>query len=222
MAVSRQPSDVERSRLVERYLPLARSLARRFSSSAERSDDLAQVAALAVVKAVDRHDPARIDELPAYVGRCVEGELRRHLRDRTASVRVPRALQGERARAELAPSARVVADSAHRPLVLDDDDAFDRSQSLEELSLDRALVARAARALDQREGRIVFERFFLERTQAEVAESLGLSQAHVSRLLDGALLKMRRRLARGESLYGAQRTATFERDALERSASSGA
>ena len=222
MAVSRQPSALERSYLVERYLPLARSLARRFSSSSERADDLAQVAALAVVKAVDRCDPSRVDELPAYVGRCVEGELRRHLRDRAAPVRVPRSLQGEAARSQLAPSARLVADSARRPLALGDDDAFDRSPSLEELSLDRALVARAARALDPREGRIVFERFFLERTQAEVAESLGLSQAHVSRLLDGALLKMRRRLARDESLYGAQRTATLGRDALERPASSGA
>jgi RNA polymerase sigma-B factor len=221
MSVLRPPSDVERSRLVERYLPLARSVARRFSSSAERPDDLAQVAALAVVKAVDRCDPSRLEELPAYVGRCVEGELRRHLRDRAGSVRVPRSHQGERG-AQLAPSIRLVAESAHRPLVLDDDDAFDGAPSLEELSLDRALVARAARALDQREGRIVFERFFLERTQAEVAESLGLSQAHVSRLLDGALLKMRRRLARDESLYGAQRTATLGRDALERPASSGA
>jgi len=222
MSVLRPPSDIERSRLVERYLPLARSVARRFASSAERPDDLAQVAALAVVKAVDRYDPSRLEELPAYVGRYVEGELRRHLRDRAAAVRVPRSLQGEHARAQLAPSARLVADSAHRPLALDDDDAFDRSPSLEELSLDRALVARAARALDQREGRIVFERFFLERTQAEVAESLGLSQAHVSRLLDGALLKMRRRLGRDESLYGTQRTATLGRDALERPASSGA
>ena len=81
------------------------------------------------------------------------------------------------------------------------------------------LIARAARALDPRESQIVFERFFLERTQAEVAESLGLSQAHVSRLLEGALGKMRRRLGRNEALYGAMRTATLGRDALERPAS---
>ena len=222
MAALRQHTEVERSRLVERYLPLARSLARRFSSSSERPDDLAQVAALAVVKAVDRCDPDRLDALPAYVGRCVEGELRRYLRDRAATVRVPRSLQGETARAQLAPSVRRVAESARQPLALDDDHALDGSPSLEELSLDRALVARAARALDPREGRIVFERFFLERTQAEVAESLGVSQAHVSRLLEGALVKMRRRLGRDESLYGSGRSATLGRDALERPASSGA
>ena len=154
--------------------------------------------------------------------RCVEGELRRHLRDRSSPVRVPRSLQGESARAQLAPSARVVADSARRPLELDDDALHDGSAPLEELSLDRALIARAARALDPRESQIVFERFFLERTQAEVAESLGLSQAHVSRLLERALIKMRRRLGRNEALYGGIRTATLGRDALERPTSSDA
>jgi RNA polymerase sigma-B factor len=214
-------AQAERARLVERYLPLAASVARRFAS-AERQDDLAQVAALALVRAVDRRDPARPNEFSAYVLRCVEGELRRHLRDRTSSVRVPRALQGESARAQLTPAARAIADSARRPLELAEDAAPDGSVPVEELSLDRALVARAARALDPRESRIVFERFFLERTQAEVAVSLGLSQAHVSRLLEGALVKMRRRLARNESLYGARGSATLGRDALERPASSDA
>ena len=218
MLVEPTAAEAERSRLVERYLPLAESVARRFAA-AERRDDLGQVAALALVKAVDRRDPARPDEFPSYARRCIEGELQRHLRDRTAPVRIPRSLQGEAVRAGLTPSARVVADSARRPLELAEDAAPDGSAPLEELSLDRALVARAARALDPRESQIVFERFFLERTQAEVAESLGLSQAHVSRLLEGALVKMRRRLGRDESLYGARRSATLGRDALERPAS---
>src|SRR5262249_58248067 len=76
------------------------------------------------------------------------------------------------------------------------------------------VVGRGARALDHRERRIVLERFFLERTQAEVAESLGLSQAHISRLLEGALGKMRRRLARDESLFRAERRATLGPDDL--------
>jgi RNA polymerase sigma-B factor len=222
MLVERTTAEVERRQLVESYLPLAGSVARRFASATERHDDLVQVAALAVVQAVDRRDPARAGEFPAYVLRCVEGEVRRHLRDRTSAVRVPRSLQGEFARSQLPPSVRVVADSARRPLELADDSALDPSAPVEELSLDRALVARAARALDARERRIVLERFFLERTQAEVAASLGLSQAHVSRLLEGALGKMRRRLVRGEPLYGAGRTATLGRDALECPASTGA
>ena len=222
MLVERETTELERRLLVERYLPLARGVARRFASTAERQDDLLQVAALALVQAVDRRDPSRAVEFPTYVLRCVEGEVRRHLRDRSSPVRVPRSLQGDSARAQLPPSVRVVADSARRPLELVDDAAPDHSAPVEEQCLDRALVARAAGALDARERRIVLERFFLERTQAEVAESLGLSQAHVSRLLAGALVKMRRRVGRNDALSAGERTATLGGDALERPASPGA
>ena len=61
--------------------------------------------------------------------------------------------------------------------------------------LDRAAVASAARSLDDRERWIVLLLFFCDCTQADVAARLGLSQAHVSRLLGGAIEKMRRRLA---------------------------
>jgi len=187
--------EAERGRMIEAYLPLARKLAWRVGSSPERRDDLLQVAALAVVLAVDRRDPERAVQFPAYVARCVEGELLRHVRDLGSVVRTPRALRAVPA-----------------PVTLDDAAASDASPPLEEVTLDRALVARAARALDARERRIVLERFFLERTQAEVAESLGLSQAHVSRLLERALGKMRRRLGRDEALYRAQRSATLDVD----------
>jgi RNA polymerase sigma-B factor len=223
MLVERETTELERRLLVERYLPLARGVARRFASTAERQDDLLQVAALALVQAVDRRDPSRRPaEFGTYALRCVEGAVRRHLRDRSSPVRVPRSLQGESARAQLPASVRLVADSARRPLELVDDVAPDRSAPVEEQCLDRVLVARAARALDARERRIVLERFFLERTQAEVAASLGLSQAHVSRLLAGALVKMRRRVGRDDALSPAERTATLGGDALERPASPGA
>jgi RNA polymerase sigma-B factor len=66
----------------------------------------------------------------------------------------------------------------------------------------RELVADAIKILDARERQIVLMRFFLDCTQAEVAESLGISQAHVSRLLEDAFAKMRRRLERPPRLSG--------------------
>ena len=86
----------ERSRLIEQYLPLARGAARRFARRGVERDDLTQVASLAIVRAVDRCDPRRSELLPAYVSRSVDGELRRHLRDRAAAVRVPRAARYRR------------------------------------------------------------------------------------------------------------------------------
>jgi RNA polymerase sigma-B factor len=213
--------DLERNQLIEAYLPLAAQVARRFTCSAERQDDLAQVAALAVVHAIDRRDPRRPGSLPAYVSRCVEGEVRRHLRDRASTVRLPRSLQGADARARMTSGARAVADSARIPLRLHDDDACDEAVPLDELGLNRALVARAVRALDGRERQIVLLRFFLDRTQAEVAESLELSQAHVSRLLEDALAKMRRRLARNEAWYQPKRSANLVEYEAERPAAGG-
>jgi RNA polymerase sigma-B factor len=210
--------DLERRELIESYLPLAGQVARRFAHSRERQEDLTQVAALALVQAIDRRDPERPGALPAYVSRCVEGEVRRHLRDRSATVRLPRSVQGLDARAQMTTATLAVADSARVPLTLHDDDACDDAAPLDELGLNRALVARAVRALDVRERQIVLLRFFFDRTQAEVAESLELSQAHVSRLLEEALGKMRRRLARDEALYRANRSANLEDYEAERRA----
>jgi RNA polymerase sigma-B factor len=82
-----------RRELIERYLPLARSLARRYVRTGEPLDDLIQVASLALVKAVDRWEPAMGYELSSFAVPTILGELRRYFRDATWTVRPPRALQ---------------------------------------------------------------------------------------------------------------------------------
>lgn len=82
-----------RQQLVERYLPLARRLARRYQHTDEPLDDLEQVAAIGLVKAVDRFDSSREVMFSSYAVPTILGELKRHFRDRTWSVRVPRDLQ---------------------------------------------------------------------------------------------------------------------------------
>jgi RNA polymerase sigma-B factor len=82
-----------RELLVERYLPLARRLARRYQRSEEPLEDLVQVASLGLLKAVDRYDATRETAFSSFAVPTVLGELRRHFRDRTWSVRVPRELQ---------------------------------------------------------------------------------------------------------------------------------
>jgi RNA polymerase sigma-B factor len=82
-----------REELVERYLPLARRLARRYQRSEESFDDLMQVASLGLIKAVDRFDTTREVAFSSYAVPTILGELKRHFRDRTWSVRVPRDLQ---------------------------------------------------------------------------------------------------------------------------------
>jgi RNA polymerase sigma-B factor len=84
---------VDHEMLVERFLPLARALARRYQRTGEPFDDLFQVACLGLVKAIDRFDLSRDVAFSSYAVPTMVGEIRRYLRDRTWSVRVPRGLQ---------------------------------------------------------------------------------------------------------------------------------
>lgn len=90
----RQHSDIRaREQLVERYLPLAKRLARRYQRAEEPIEDLVQVASLGLLKAVDRFDADRQVVFSSYAVPTILGELKRHFRDRTWSVRVPRDLK---------------------------------------------------------------------------------------------------------------------------------
>jgi RNA polymerase sigma-B factor len=82
-----------REALIERYLPLARRLARRYQHTDEPVEDLTQVASIGLLKAVDRFDCSREVMFSSYAVPTILGELKRHFRDRTWSVRVPRDLQ---------------------------------------------------------------------------------------------------------------------------------
>lgn len=79
-----------RNELVERHMGLAAHVARRFARRGPTDDDLRQVAFLALVKAVDRFDPTRDVAFSTFAGRTIEGEIKRHFRDHTWTVRVPR------------------------------------------------------------------------------------------------------------------------------------
>ena len=79
--------------LVRRFTPLARSLAMRYRGGAERSEDLTQVASLALVKALRGYDPARGRQFKAYAAPTILGELRRHFRDHSWRLHMPRSLQ---------------------------------------------------------------------------------------------------------------------------------
>ena len=82
-----------RDRLIEQYMPLVKSLARRHSMRGEQYEDLVQVGCIGLIKAVDRFDPQRRVEFGAFAIPNVAGEIKRHLRDRGSPIRIPRRLQ---------------------------------------------------------------------------------------------------------------------------------
>jgi RNA polymerase sigma-B factor len=107
---------VDRDEMVRRFMPLARQLATRYAGGDEPYDDLLQVACLALVRAIDRFDPDRGVAFSSYAVPTIRGEIKRHYRDRTWAVRVPRGLQ-ELAAAATAERERLTADLGRSPTV---------------------------------------------------------------------------------------------------------
>jgi RNA polymerase sigma-B factor len=210
-----------RERLVRLHLPLVDALARRYRGRGEALEDLQQVGAVALLAAIDRFDPGRGDDLVAFAVPTIDGELRRHLRDRVEAVRPPRRIHelrgalpaldrelvarlgrpptdDERARAAGARREEVAAATAPLVVPLDEDRLADDADTLRGAE-DRIALSRALRRLPARERRIVALRFAEGLSQAGIAARLGISQVHVSRLLRGALQTLRRELDDGNA-----------------------
>ena len=168
-----------RGRLIEEHLPLVRALASRFVRDGEQLEDLVQVGSVGLIKAVDRYDPRRGTSLTAYAVPTIVGEIRRHFRDGTQPLRVPRTQRG------LSPVRAVPLDAAADMVR---DTAAERRLELGE---ERLLLASGLRRLARRERRIVQLRYFGGLSQRRIAAELGLSQVHVSRLLRESLGKLR-------------------------------
>jgi RNA polymerase sigma-B factor len=99
-----------REALAERFMPLARSLARRYLGAQEPIEDLIQVAYLGLIKAIDRFDATRGNGFPAYAVPTILGELRRHFRDTGWAVHVPRSSQERALEVERAGEALTSCD----------------------------------------------------------------------------------------------------------------
>jgi RNA polymerase sigma-B factor len=212
-----------RGELIEDYLWLARHLARRFQGRGEPSDDLIQVASFALVKAVDRFDPKQHVRFSTFAMPTILGELRRHFRDRTWSMRVSRRLKDlhlelrsatETLTQELGrgPTVDELADAldttpeevleameagaTYRATSLDQgppggegDEGIVPATDHEELdsTSERVDVAQALKSLSTRDQRVLHLRYHLDMTQSEIAEHVGVSQVHVSRILRSSL-----------------------------------
>jgi RNA polymerase sigma-B factor len=195
-----------RQELVRSHLPLVRAMARRYARRREELDDLIQAGSVGLVKASSRFDPDRGVAFSTFAAPSVEGEIRRHLRERGGGVRMPREVQRmstelRRCRSELAASLGRTPDVRELAAALDADiGEVERQLAADSEPLAgseyRVLIAGGLRVLTPRERRIVFLRFHADMTERQIARTVGISQAHVSRLLEGALTKLRAELTR--------------------------
>ncbi|MEV0119594.1 RNA polymerase sigma factor SigF [Streptomyces sp. NPDC059037] len=222
--------DALREELVSAWLPMAERLAGRFRNRGESLDDLRQVAALGLVKAVDRYDPERGSAFESYAVPTVTGEIKRHFRDHMWTLHVPRRVQDLRNRVRFARQdltqtvpgrAPTLAEIAERAQLSEEDAAagLEALDSFTALSLDaelpgsedgyalrdvlggpdpaldvvvdREAVKPRIAALPERERDILYMRFFGDMTQSRIAERLGISQMHVSRLISRCCDRLR-------------------------------
>ncbi|MCF1592723.1 SigB/SigF/SigG family RNA polymerase sigma factor [Streptomyces muensis] len=221
--------DAVRDELAKVWLPMAHRIAGRFRNRGESLEDLRQVAALGLVKAIDRYEPGR-GAFESYAVPTVTGEIKRHFRDRMWALRVPRRVQELRNKVRIArrdlidksgganPSVAEIA--AHAGLTEDEvGTGLEALESFSTLSLDAEMSAgeggfsladtiggcdeaydvvvdrEAAKAglrrLPERERAILYMRFFEDMTQSRIAERLGISQMHVSRLISRCCARIR-------------------------------
>ncbi|MFE5857000.1 SigB/SigF/SigG family RNA polymerase sigma factor [Streptomyces sp. NPDC056500] len=94
--------DALRQELIRAWLPMSERLASRFKNRGETFEDLCQVAALGLVKAVDRYDPQRGSAFVSFAVPTITGEVKRHFRDHMWTLHVPRRVQDQRNRVRTA------------------------------------------------------------------------------------------------------------------------
>ncbi|MEV0975340.1 RNA polymerase sigma factor SigF [Streptomyces sp. NPDC049915] len=222
--------DALRAEITEVWLPMAERLAGRFRNRGESYDDLRQVAALGLVKAVDRYDPELGNAFESYAVPTITGEIKRHFRDHMWTLHVPRRVQDLRNRVRAAVQELSQTVSGERPTVeqiaeraqLSEEDVKAGLEALESFTalsldaemtgteggyaltdtlgspdgaldtvVDREAVRPRLAALPERERAILYMRFFGDMTQSRIAEELGISQMHVSRLISRCCGRMR-------------------------------
>ena len=197
-------------------MPLVESLAHRHDKSGAEHDDLVQAGSIGLLNAIERFDPKRGEEFVAFAVPTVAGEIKRHIRDRAAVVRLPRRLHEATLRlpqarndltarlgrapspAELASEVGVTPDDLARlesSIARASEEMPAETDTTElDASESRLLLAGAFRTLDETDRRILYLRFVGERSRREVADELGISQSALARRTSAALSKLRTEL----------------------------
>lgn len=223
----------ERDRLITQNMGFVRALARRYADRGEPLDDLVQVGMIGLINAADRYDPDHGSDFRSFAAPTILGEIRRHFRDRTWSVKVPRRIKDDSVSVsgavdklsgrlghsptvtEIAEATGLTADrvldalaarTAYAPESLSRAPFLRESEGDRDVAIsddgfgqaeDRIVLADILGVLPARERVILHLRFQEGLLQSQIAERLGISQMHVSRLISRALETLRAEIETG-------------------------
>ena len=197
------------------YLPLVEAFANRYRIHGAERDDLVQVGSIGLLNAIERFDPKRGDEFAAFAVPTIAGEMKRHLRDRCKTVRLPRRLEEASARLPVvreqltarlgrAPDSCELAEELG--VAEEDLPVLESPGDLQEEAVEATtdggleshlLLSGAFDVLDETERRIVYLRFVREVSRREAAVELGMSADQLRRRTRAALAKLRAELEDG-------------------------
>ena len=179
-----------KSQLIERNLRLVVYIARRFENTGVGIEDLISIGTIGLIKAINTYKPAKNIKLATYASRCIENEILMHLR-KTSGLR-----------SEVSFDEPLNTDWDGNELLLSDILGTENDVVMKPIEddVDRQLLLEAMEKLDGREKQIITMRFGLdgrpERTQKEVADSLGISQSYISRLEKRIIARLKREILR--------------------------
>ena len=178
-----------RERFIKGNLRLVLSIVGRFSNSNENVDDLFQIGCIGLIKSIDNFDVSQGVQFSTYAVPMITGEIKRYLRDNSA-IRVSRSLKDMAYKALY--TKEQLLKSRQKEYVIDQikDKADGEENWVTHLALDSAFAK-----LSGREQQIIRKRFYEYKTQMEIAEEIGISQAQVSRLEKCALKNMKKHMS---------------------------
>ena len=179
-----------KSQLIERNLRLVVYIARRIENTGVGIEDLISIGTIGLIKAINTYQPAKNIKLATYASRCIENEILMHLRKTT------------NLKSEVSFDEPLNTDWDGNELLLSDILGTESDLVMKpiEEDVDRKLLSDALEKLEERERHIITLRFGLdgkpERTQKEVADSLGISQSYISRLEKRIIARLKREILR--------------------------
>ena len=194
-----------RNEIVGRYTYIAKLIAKKFSGRGIDYDDLYQVACLGLLYAVERFDISKGIKFTSYAVPTVSGEIKRYFRDKGNFIRVPRKLYEMFVKADRIHEANKMGDdkselcipravSIEGELVCEDIRYFHILGQTDEGFLvveNKDFAQRCLKSLEDREREFVHKRFYEEKSQKQIAEDMGVSQMHISRMERRVLKRLR-------------------------------
>lgn len=181
-----QGDENARNLLIEHNLRLVAHIAKKYSGAGQSTDDLLSIGTIGLIKGVSAYSPDRRTRLSTFLAKCIQNEILMYFRS------------GKRSRNEVSLSDALGSDSEGNELTFQDIISDEDESVINEVSLHlqiKMLYEKIGKILDKREAYIICHRYGLggirEKTQNEIAETLGISRSYVSRIEKKALEKLR-------------------------------